>query len=250
MGILLEPFSGGTGLALLILAHVLSDFAFQSNRMVREKDQPATLLRHGSIVLGVHALAWLPVLNVRVALGLVLLAGAHVALDHWKVGMTGRGGRRSAWFLIDQALHLASLYVLWSYFRSNAPGPGWLSHWTPQWYQAPEVAWLAVVVSAFVFLWIGGAALVRDLLHDLGVEAETESTGRGRVIGILERWLVLTFVLVGQWAALGLVIAAKAIVRYDKVHKEEPFAEVFLIGTLSSVLVAVVVGIGVRWLVA
>lgn len=43
-------------------------------------------------------------------------------------------------------------------------------------------------------------------------------------------------------AALGLLIAAKSIARFEEL-KERRFAEYYLVGTLTSLLVAIVVGL-------
>jgi len=70
---------------------------------------------------------------------------------------------------------------------------------------------------------------------------------RGRSIGVLERALTLTLVLLGQYAALGLIIAAKSLARFKALEDRE-FAEYFLIGTLASLLLAVLVGVGLKLL--
>lgn len=59
----------------------------------------------------------------------------------------------------------------------------------------------------------------------------------GATIGVLERLLVVTFVLVGMEAAIGLVIAAKTLARFKQLD-DRGFAEYYLLGTLASVLVA------------
>ena len=71
--------------------------------------------------------------------------------------------------------------------------------------------------------------------------------GAGAVIGILERIFTITFVLVGQYTAIALVIAAKSIARFEEL-KEKEFAEYYLIGTLSSILCAVFSGLFTLWL--
>ena len=70
----------------------------------------------------------------------------------------------------------------------------------------------------------------------------------GAAIGILERIFVLTFVLVGQYAAIALIFTAKSIARFEEL-KDRQFSEYYLIGTLSSILVALAAGILTRILV-
>jgi len=62
--------------------------------------------------------------------------------------------------------------------------------------------------------------------------------GAGEVIGILERYVTFVLILVGGFAAVGFVVAAKAAARYPQFKKRE-FAEYFLVGTLCSVGLAV-----------
>jgi hypothetical protein len=68
---------------------------------------------------------------------------------------------------------------------------------------------------------------------------------RGLLIGVLERALALTLVLIGQLGALGLILAAKALARFRALDDRD-FAEYVLIGTLASILLALLVGVGVR----
>jgi hypothetical protein len=59
----------------------------------------------------------------------------------------------------------------------------------------------------------------------------------GATIGILERLLIVTFVLTGSTAAIGFVVAAKTLARFKQLDDRD-FAEYYLLGTLASVSVA------------
>lgn len=60
----------------------------------------------------------------------------------------------------------------------------------------------------------------------------------GTVIGILERIFTVTLVMMGQPAAVAILFAAKSIVRFNDARAARPFAEYYLIGTLTSILFA------------
>ena len=112
-----------------------------------------------------------------------------------------------------------------------------------------------VSAAAYWYAVVGGIGVVRLVLAQVPVREQQESAGgievpqgelaRGRLIGILERALVLTLVLLGQYGALGFVVAAKALARFRGLDDRD-FAEYFLIGTLASLLHAVVVGVGLQ----
>jgi hypothetical protein len=117
------------------------------------------------------------------------------------------------------------------------------------------LAWgrVALYAAAYWYACVGGMALVRMVLDLVPVSAQPVKGGiavsatemaRGRMIGGA---LALTLVLLGQYGALGLLIAAKALARF-RALEERDFAEYFLIGTLTSLLLALLVGVGVRLL--
>ena len=64
---------------------------------------------------------------------------------------------------------------------------------------------------------------------------------RGRIIGLLERCLLYSFILQNQFGAIGFILAAKAFTRF-KALDDRPFAEYVLIGTLLSACLALTVG--------
>ncbi|MBA2382863.1 MAG: hypothetical protein H0V73_12200 [Chloroflexi bacterium] len=61
----------------------------------------------------------------------------------------------------------------------------------------------------------------------------------GSTIGILERLLIVVFVLTGTDVAIGFVVAAKTLARF-RLLDDRDFAEYYLLGTLASVAVAIV----------
>jgi hypothetical protein len=64
----------------------------------------------------------------------------------------------------------------------------------------------------------------------------------GEAIGILERLLIVTFVLTANQAAIGFVVAAKTLARFKQLD-DRRFAEYYLLGTLASVSVALASGL-------
>lgn len=64
----------------------------------------------------------------------------------------------------------------------------------------------------------------------------------GATIGVLERLLIVIFVLSGSTAAIGFVVAAKTLARFRQLDDRD-FAEYYLLGTLASVAVALVSGL-------
>lgn len=65
----------------------------------------------------------------------------------------------------------------------------------------------------------------------------------GQFIGILERIIVFFLVVNQNYTAIAFVITAKSIARFKKFENDELFSEYYLIGTLTSFLIAISCGI-------
>ena len=112
-------------------------------------------------------------------------------------------------------------------------------------------AWilLAYVVAVFAGKYVIDFALKRLITADDKAAIDTFRRrglrNGGAIIGILERCLVLTFVLSGDYGAIGLILAAKGLLRYPEIKdgQDQKMAEYILVGTMLSLIWAVLVGL-------
>lgn len=90
--------------------------------------------------------------------------------------------------------------------------------------------------------------LIRVLLVKVRAAPTGGSEGAGRWIGTLERLILFLLVVADEAGAAGLVVAAKAILRFPEIAGDEPHlsAEYVLIGSLASWLAAIAAGLAVR----
>ena len=166
----------------------------------------------------------------------------HGSIDWWK----SRQRDDFAHFAVDQFLHIWTIVILWV-FRFPAE-VGVLTRQLLTYMDSRE---LWVVGTALVLVTrpagIAIGMLTRGFREQLG-EAQADSLARaGTWIGVLERVLIFLFVLIGQYEAIGLLVAAKSIIRLRE--GERKMGEYVLIGTLLSILVAILAGLAVsRWL--
>ena len=68
----------------------------------------------------------------------------------------------------------------------------------------------------------------------------------GRIIGILERIMLLTAIFSEKYSLIPMLLTAKSIVRFPEVAKGKHFAEYYLIGTLTSFILALMTGIIIK----
>ncbi len=273
-------------LALLVFAHLVSDFVIQTDRIATEKFGTGRRAWRG---LGKHVLGvgicLLPFVAAFGAPGLALLVVVtfgHAIIDRSKIVWTRRveaqalaeaqaahagstpaealgfawTAKPAALFVLDQIVHLVIVVWAWALFLFNAPltsiwidgatrfmnGPGWdpaVVH---------RIALVSVVVVNVLIVNVrGGSLLVGQLVRPRAVvgfdpRVDPPTTGSparvGEAIGVLERLLIVTFVLTGAEAAVGFVIAAKTLARFKQLD-DRGFAEYYLLGTLASVSVAI-----------
>lgn len=240
-------------LLAVLLAHVLADFPLQTDSLVKAKNDGAKgFLTHGAIhfatvnvalLLFAHITLWsLPTQSILVAY--VLL---HVALDYMKqLYLRVRQVPDSTGpFVVDQALHvLTAVAVTWALTRVSWGEVRAAAFWTDRMRQ--DVLLVAVTYAAVIF---AGGYLVRSMTRSL-TEEMTAPAGEdkdalrnaGLYIGWLERFLVLTALLVQSPAMIGLILTGKSIARLGEL-KGPKFAEYFLIGTFLSLSLAISGGI-------
>lgn len=239
-------------LAALILAHVLADFVFQTNWMAVNKRNPLALGLHFAIVY-----ATLIAATGSLHLGLLILAFVHIAIDVGKLVLVTvwKTSKGFGPFVIDQALHAITLVALalwlpdlwaqglWSPGAivtgedGGILGTGLWSEETP----LPVTHLPAIMVllsGAILAIRAGGFAvglLMRPFADLLPPDVTAESLpGAGRVIGQLERGLIFALVLLGQPQGVGLLMAAKSILRFGAVKDDRALSEYVIIGTLAS----------------
>ena len=228
----------------LVLAHCLADFLLQSDAMVRDKAAPPVLLAHAGIV----ALAsWAALGFAPAPLLILLVAASHFLFDGLKIR---HGSAAFAPFAIDQAAHLA-LIALAAALVPDAFGRGlWgvLADGPLAGAIARLPAAMALAAGLVATVWAGGYA-VQALMSALKLPADAEESGSlpkgGQLIGRLERLMILMLLLADQPDGIGLLIAAKSILRFNELARDADrrASEYVIIGTLASFAWA----IGTAW---
>ena len=67
----------------------------------------------------------------------------------------------------------------------------------------------------------------------------------GQRIGYLERTLILTFILLNQFSAIGFLLAAKSVFRFGDLtkDKDKKLTEYVMLGTLTSFTLTILIGL-------
>ncbi|EDY83766.1 hypothetical protein VDG1235_3393 [Verrucomicrobiia bacterium DG1235] len=217
----------------LLAAHLLSDFALQTDAMARAKGRPLTLLLH-LLITGLCAYLLLgDFTEWRIPL---LVVASHGLIDLLKIRLSPRFIREAPAFVADQAAHLAVIFAIaaidWS--RIGLFNPWWLNH-NPVTYLQTLVVLTGILANTLAAGHFIAKALPTMLSTDpSALQTDAGLNGAGRYIGHLERLLLLIFVYSGQLSAAGFLIAAKSILRFQKANESRRETEYILVGTLLS----------------
>ncbi|MDI3236233.1 DUF3307 domain-containing protein [Exiguobacterium antarcticum] len=260
-----------TLLLSLLLVHLLADFPLQSKRMAKSKQrQFRVLLAHISI----HSIGNSIVLGLLYALGHLTgtdaaLIGGGIVLTH--LFLDGSPLKRilhpALAFWIDQLLHIGIVTGLVLYVT----GIDWPTSFT----LLDQILWIVVWGLVATELIGRGIApllapfaprlieshferkvtrkeqldgLKRSVTHEVEDSARsytTEINGVGRYIGLVERAIIVCLVTVNATGAIGFIIALKALARF-KQFDDRRFAEYYIIGSLLSILGALLCGMAIR----
>ena len=138
-------------------------------------------------------------------------------------------------FIIDQILHiliLATIYYAFDLGEKITKLYGLLQQW-PYFYE------MVVYCLILVILLDPASVFVKKLLAYID-HAQEDDSQAGRIIGKLERIVISVFILYNQFGAIGFALTAKSIARYKQLE-DKNFAEKYLVGTLASVLIAIII---------
>src|SRR4030095_1424494 len=234
----------------IYLAHLLTDFVFQTTRLVTKKHRgewlryPLHGVMHYGSILPTAAIAdpdRLPTLSFQLIA--VSLSIVHLLVDWGKVSLTRAHllPDHALAFVLDQIIHL--LTVFGAVFLLVHQSLQTFVLWVARIRSFQEKILLVLVV--YILVIFGGGYLIRELIRPLWREEPGQKTkeheeviNAGLYIGWLERFLVLTALFLPSPAAGGFILAAESIVRYAG-RKSFRFAEYFLIGTLLSLTIAI-----------
>jgi hypothetical protein len=229
-----------------IFAHLVGDFIFQTRAMVRHKQR----LKARSWMLYLHcaihgALVYLfaPSWNLWILPLLVIFT--HFIIDLWKLNQP----EKVVYFIVDQAAHLLTLFVLWCLFVAPS---GWLpKNWISIMHSQSAWAIAAgylLVTFPLSYLLASATQRWRREAEEGGMRSAISLNEAGKWIGIFERILVYTFVVTGHFEGIGFLIAAKSILRFNDIKGNEARkeAEYILIGTLMSFSFSIMIGLIIR----
>ncbi|OBW40032.1 hypothetical protein AB670_03621 [Chryseobacterium sp. MOF25P] len=226
----------------LILAHLLGDFILQPNSWVADKEHCKLKSSYLYFHVLIHTvLSFIFLWDLKLWWVAVLVGISHFIIDACKLSFQNNQTKKR-WFFIDQALHVAVIGGTSLYFSEF------------EFDFLKDQDFLKILMGA-LFLTTPASIFIKLLLSSWTPVTEEEGniqteslSNAGKYIGILERLLVFTFIVVNHWEGVGFMIAAKSVFRFSDLAqaKQRKLTEYVLIGTLLSFGIAVLAGILIK----
>ncbi len=224
-----------------ILAHLIGDFFLQTAKSIDQKNQLIWRSPQLYIHVIVHFILLLLIAGFNHWVAAIIISIFHLIIDGCKLQFQTQKTEQ-IWFFVDQLLHLLVMVIVWLYI-----------HDLPQ----IELT-ISVLAAATALTFLTRPAsffIYKSLSHwsdDMSEDGQNEKSlaKAGSYIGMLERVLVFGFILIGQWGAIGFLMAAKSIFRFGDLTraKDRKLTEYILIGTLLSFGIAIFIGMIFKYL--
>ena len=218
----------------LILAHVIGDFYLQNDKYCAQKEErkfKSWFLYVHSLIIGVVSWVVVPVYEFR-------FYALAIAFSHLVIDVIKTYSPKGLWnFVIDQVAHLAILIIVIFSFDTT----------TKLQIQSMDCngSYSIPLFILALLLCIKPANILIKLVLKKYQVGETQSCenikNAGALIGNLERILTIIFVIIGQYEAIGFIIAAKSILRFKDTDTAK--TEYVLAGTFLSFGIALLCGL-------
>ncbi len=252
----IELFTSTEGnlLIRLIIAHLLADFIFQTKKMVENKEWfSKAMMQHIGIVF-ILTIAFTA--NWKIALLLTLL---HYVTDGIKISLKKNQKIKETYlYLADQGVHFVTIVLIWTINQN-------LFAEVLQTLQLPFLRYnWSVILMGYLLVttplgYMIGLATKKiqtqiPVEEEINLEQQTQpqakakpqSDKNGLWIGIFERIIILTFVLLSQYEAIGFLITGKSIIRFSA-KNEGVRSEYVLLGTMASYGVTILLGVALKY---
>jgi phosphate/sulfate permease len=233
-----------------LMAHFVADFILQSEAWCKRKEEFVFGKQQFFHFLIVSTVAYIFSFDLYFAVSAVIIGLSHYAIDTLKSYYVKKhDDKKAVVFFLDQLLHIIILcLVSWIYLKCYDPKPV---------FNFQLSLHNTAIIAAFLFCSKPANVFIKKIFElfnltipkvdptkkdediKIAVDKEKELENAGKVIGVMERFMTLALVLSTQYAAVGLIIAAKSILRFNNQQKNE----YILVGTLLSFGFAILIGV-------
>lgn len=257
-------YSISFNLLFMFLAHVLGDFYLQTNSMAEKKQTSWKILILHCVIYGLCFAGFVVLVCPDPFSPIVLFFLQHLVIDLFKFHVfTKQNSIVSKYprlnqcckdhplvlFVSDQIMHLLAISIICVYVNNFEVQCKFISfigiYLMPLiiTFFSGSAELMLRWILLFLVLWRPVSIFIELFLKRLPPPSTSNTSNSsqsalnpahtGRIIGILERWLIAFLLLLKVYEGIGFVLAAKTLTRFNNLDDQD-FAEYYLIGTMLS----------------
>ena len=226
--------------AALFLSHLIGDYILQWDGLARWKARELKgVLIHGAVVQAVTLLCALP-FNPGWWPYALFVGVTHTLIDTLPLSI-GKRFHPFVWFVMDQIAHLAIMIIALvasGYLGTTSLAADLMAAFTG------NRLWAFTLGYAFLTMpaWVVVEFIVYALIKGSGPDFTRVPN---KYLGSLERGLITTFVLLGQFTLIPLVALPRLIFDGPQMPNDQR-ATLYVAELLASIGLAVMIGLGLR----
>ena len=228
----------------LLIAHVIGDFVLQPNKWVTDKNvnkhKSKFLYFHGFV----HFIALILLLKFNWSYWpyISFIVISHMIIDLIKLNLVSKVNNKTL-FVFDQVVHMIIISIvvyLKNPYKINIEK-----------IYSKESLLLILALLSVTFV---SSIIMKMIMSKWKLEEDNTDDllqNAGMYIGVLERLFVFGFIILNQWSAIGLLIAAKSVFRFGDLSraKDRKLTEYMLIGSLVSFGLSILIGLLYKYLI-
>lgn len=223
----------------LLTAHFLADFIFQTDEDVKRKEK---ILVFGKHIALVTLLTYLLVGNWSCFTIPLTILITHALIDLLKKAIKKDS---LTIFILDQLSHYLVILILSIYIQNKITDGISNLYWFN--IMGSVYAKMLIIIIASILITKFSSIIISYIVKPfqakifVGENNNKDEIKTGRVIGYLERIIILVLFLSELPAVVGFLITAKSILRYAEIknEKDKVMVEYVLIGTLLSFTIGI-----------
>ena len=237
-------------LVLLMVIHIIGDFYFQNENITSNKEKN---LKWVVLYSSIYGFVYFSLIKIIIPSFndsyLLMLIMSHLLIDIVKFyGMKNKFlvNRANYMFFMDQFLHFITLMII-AYFIVKSTMYYEYNLVLQDVLHTIGLPIQSILFIALQFLLIhkpvNMAIVIMMQAYKPANNNPNDTVKAGRMIGTIERIIMLFFLSIQQYSSIGLVLTVKSIARYNKISEDQMFAEYYLLGTLLSTLCVLMISL-------
>ena len=239
-------------LVMLVIGHIFCDFYLQPKAWVETRNElhwrALELLYHAAS----HGVMTFVILILVASQGfwLSLSFGVAVLVTHYIIDLIKSYlPDTEVYFIADQGAHLVVLTLTWLIVADKLTEYSALL--SPTTWNSKYI----IILAAYLIILKPASIVIsksfspwdpkKNNTNTPAAGATEQPNLAGQRIGYLERILILTFILLNQFSAIGFLLAAKSVFRFGDLSKDEDkkLTEYVMLGTLTSFTLTILIGL-------